>query len=867
MRLKRFLSKLLTIRPESRSDPAEAEALRLAFGTRYHHFKLLLNANNKALESMAEMEKALGGTYPFSFSFVRSKYTAVSVNVYQMIKHLNELAPDRYTQLYDRFHEIQKKIDGYLTAYRPFADKRLILPISEINRRTSDMVGSKMANLGDIKNTLGLTVPQGFAISAYAYARFFEANDLQSEIDRRFQAVDTEDMQALYTLSSEVQQLIIRAEIPPDVKDAITRAWETLEAEIGRPITAALRSSALGEDLHQSSFAGQYRSDLNVSRENLFQAYKEVVASKYSLQAITYRINKGFKDEDIAMPVGCLAMVNAKSGGVTYSRNPVDTGDDAILINAVWGLPKAVVDGSMDCDLVVVSRSPLGIIRQEIKEKANKYVCYPEEGICRLNLTESEDRLKPSVSEEQALSLARIAVQLENYYGHPQDIEWAVDESGELVILQCRPLKQIGSKKKQKEIGNEGEVVIVRGGVTAAPGTAWGNVYKVERGEDVLRFPKGAVLVARQAVPRWATLLGRASAAVTEQGGFAGHLANIAREFGIPALFGVENAVEKLQNGDLVTVDADGLTVYKGKIDFKTPSPEKKNLMEGSPVYETLKKISEYVVPLNLLDPDGLTFNPAYCKTFHDITRFVHEKAVFEMFNFGREHNFSERSGKQLYYKAPMQWWVLNLDDGFKEEVKGKHVRLENIACAPMLAFWEGFTAIPWEGPPGIDGKGLTSVLFRATTNTALTTGIRTKYSERNFFMISKNYCSLNSRLGFHFSILEALVSHREPENYISFQFKGGAADFERKLKRVMFIGEILEQYGFRVDIKEDTLISRLEGREKAFMLDRLKILGYLALHTRQLDMIMISPKYVNYYREKMKNEITVMLDNTRQNM
>lgn len=860
-----FLRKILSKGQQEARPPMDIEELRTTFKARYHHFKLLLNANNKALEMMTEMERALHGNRPFGMSFVRANCTAISANVFQIVKNLNELAPGNYEELYERFREIQEDISHELNAREQPKGDRLVIPLAEMDRHMADQVGNKMANLGEVRNQVHLPVPPGFAITSLAYHRLMEHNKLQVEIDRRIQSSVAERMDELFRLSADIQQLIIRSEVPEDLKEAILRAHAEIEREVGTGVRVSLRSSALGEDMAGTSFAGQYRSELNVSVEHILHAYKEILASKYSLQAMTYRLNRGIRDEHVSMSVGCMAMVNAAAGGVMYSCNPMNIRDTSVIINSVWGLPKSVVDGSVTPDMIAVSREePIRIVEKDIRVKDRKFVCYPDEGVCRLDLT-GEDSTLPSITDDQAVELCRLALKLEDYYGSPQDIEWAIDTDGTIVVLQCRPLQQVESPRPTAVRSAQApadDSVILQGGVTASPGIACGPVYIVRKDMDALQFPEGGVLVTSQPLPRWASMLNRASAVITEQGSVAGHLANVAREFEVPALFSIPQATEKLKHGDLITVDAEGLKIFKGRVEslLSIRSGVKKNLMAGSPVYELLETVSSHIIPLNLLDPDSTDFRPRNCKTFHDITRFCHEKSVQEVFNFGKEHHFSERSSKQLFCKVPMQFWLINLDDGFKGEAGKKFVLLENIASIPMLALWEGMTAIPWGGPPPVDTKGFMSVLMQATTNPALDPSMKSDYAARNYFMISKNFCNLSSRFGFHFSTVEALVGERPSENYISFQFKGGAADYPRRVRRAVFVGDILENYGFRVEVKEDAAFARIEGHEQEFMEKRLVILGYLIIHTRQLDMIMSSNAAVSSHKIKLLNDIESIL-------
>ncbi len=850
-------------------NQAEAEALRLEFQSRYHQFKLLLNANNRALEIMTELEKALEGTTPFGMKFLRSRTMGAYTRVYQMVGHLQALAPGKYKALTPSLEAIRKDLETQVTPTEENSDSGpFVIHFGELDKSHADQTGMKMANLGEMARHLNLTIPDGFVVTTRAFHHFLDHEDLKTEIRRRIQRTEEDGHHRFFTVSAELRGLIQDAPLPEDLETALLDAYDSLARRLGRPAQVAVRSSALNEDREDASFAGLYHSALNISRDNLVATYKQIVAAAYSPSVMVYRFNRGLTDEESEMGVGVMEMVDAVSGGVMYSANPLDIRDASVLINSAWGLPKAVVDGTAATDLFRVTKSPEpSIIERQIAYKSQKYICYENEGVCRLDDTGPQSNA-PSLTDSRILDLAAMAVAIEKQAGCAQDIEWAIDQQGRIMLLQCRPLQVRRDEWIASVDGAPDESpapALHQGGVTASPGVAAGKVHRVTRDVDALSFPDGAILVSDRALARWATLLPRAAAVVCEKGSFTCHLANVAREFGIPALFGAEGVLDSLSGEIEITVDASAGKLYKGVVpallEMDNPTPAR-TMMKGTPIHAVLEKAAARITPLTLIDPDSPDFKAANCKTLHDITRFCHEKSVHEMFRFGKTHKFPERSSRQLRADIPMQWWVLNLDDGFKESTPtDRFIDIDRIVSMPMLALWEGITARPWEGPPPVDGKGFMSVMFQATQNQALLPTVRTSMANRNYFMISKNYCSLQSRLGFHFAITEALVGQRSMENYIGFQFKGGAADFGRRLKRVMFVKELLDERGFRTEVVKDALRARMEQSDAETMIDHLKVLGYLTIHTRQLDMIMANPAMVARYRSRFEEQIKDLLE------
>ncbi|MBU1002556.1 MAG: pyruvate, water dikinase [Proteobacteria bacterium] len=831
----------------------DEQALRTEFKSRYHHFQQLLVSDRDVHECMVDIEEALHGETRFDMRFVRRITTRATTSTYQVIKHLTSLNPGKYDSLEAPFKAIQAGIQPYVDARREPGTGPLTLDLSTITREHVNLVGAKMAFLAEAGNTMGIPTPRGFVTTAVAYHRFMNHQGLKAEILRRIQAAnlntdnDQTNEEELFQLASSVQQLIIQAPLPDDLTEEILSCMDALADDGQTKMRVAMRSSALGEDTAGASSAGQYKSKLNVSRDEVLLSYKAVVASKYGRRAMTYRANRGIRDEEVAMCVGVMRMVDAVAGGVAYSSGALDPLDLDVTVFSTWGLPKAVVDGAADVDLFRFNRdAPPRMLEQIIACKKTRTVCREDEGTCILEM-DDQRCTTPSLTAEQAQRVANLALRLADHFNAPQDIEWALDGAGRIILLQSRTLlrSRAGHRlaDEQHEVGCVVQTgpALLTGGSTASSGKAYGAIFTALTQSDLLLFPVGGILVVKQALPSWAPLISRASGVISEMGSAAGHLANIAREFHVPALFGLKGALSSLQNGTLVTLDADACKIHPGRVEsLLQENPRPQSPMQGTPVHASLEGAAQHILPLHLLDPDAATdFRPRNCKSLHDIIRFCHEQSVREMFSFGQARDFPQAAAKQLYHDGPKQFWVLNLDDGFRKIINGRFVQLEDIVSTPMLAIWEGMNAVPWQGPPPINTRGFLSVMFEATVNTSLDPAMSSHYSQKNYFMISRNFASLQSRFGFHFCGVEALVGRRDSENYARFQFRGGAADRSRRILRTRLIAELLQERDFRVKLHGDALSARVEGFSQPMMEQRLRALGYLIIHTRQLDMIM----------------------------
>ncbi|MDJ0763849.1 MAG: PEP/pyruvate-binding domain-containing protein [Myxococcota bacterium] len=834
-----WLKQLLSTKDTDKSANGEALAtLQESFKRRYHSFQRLLAANQNALGLMTEIEEMIDAGHPTSMAFVRSRTTRLAAAVFQIIKHLDTIAPKKYDALYEQLKTIQTNIASRLDRRTDLADVPLVMPLDQVNVTIAEQVGGKMAALGELGTIPGITIPPGFAITAKGYRCFVEQTGIDQEINRIIQLQEAVDQEGGADLSAKIEALILAADLPAELEQAIMTHYQQLMAKMGNDAKVAMRSSAVGEDSHDMSFAGQYRSVLDVPATDLLMAYKTVVASKYSTQAMAYRLHYGIRDDDVDMCVGCMPMIDASFGGVVYTASPLDSANDAVFIYAVAGLPQQVVDGSAAADAFIVSKT--------------------EPSAVSIKPGDAPNGSKPS--QEALRLLADQAGSIESHFGGPQDIEWVIDRDNALIMLQSRPLRQTleAPSSPDPEASPDTVPPLASGGTTASRGVGAGPVFIATQREDAAKFPPGAVLITAQPLPFWATLLDRAAAVITEQGSVACHLANLAREFGVPALFNVNSATDQFTPDQTITVDADARKIYQGRIEaLLNQSPKPQPIVHNSPVHRTLKEIAKFVLPLRLIDPEEENFTPEHCETLHDITRFCHEKAVYEMFHFGVEHHFPQVASRRLFTDVATQFWIIDLDDGLSKDATDPYfVKIDEIVSIPMLAIWRGMKSLAWSGPPPVDARGFFQVVAESTMDTNLNSTAPSDYSAGSHFMIAKNYCSLQSRFGYHYATVETIVGDRPLENFISFRFGGGGANQERQIQRARLIAEILDVHGFRADQRKDMVDAQLGGYDQTRMSQALEVVGYLLVHTRQLDMVMSDGETFNRYKADMLRDL-----------
>ncbi|WP_421077179.1 phosphoenolpyruvate synthase [Methanothermococcus sp. Ax23] len=462
---------------------------------------------------------------------------------------------------------------------------KLVAWLDELSNDDVNIAGGKGASLGEMWNA-GLPVPPAFVVTAEAYRYFIRETKLDEKIREILRGIDVNNSEDLMDRSKKVRDLITNAKMPKDLELSIIESYNKLcEISGGEETFVAVRSSATAEDLPDASFAGQQDTYLNIKgADEVVNAVQRCFASLFTPRAVFYREQKGFDHFQVALAAVVQKMVNAEKAGVLFTVNPINQNYDEMVIEGAWGLGEGVVSGTVSPDTYIIDKTDLSVKDIYIARKETMFV-KDENGETREIPTPEDLKEKRVLSDEELKKLAEKGILIEKHYNRPMDIEWAL-ESGEVYMLQARPITTLGKEKKKeaKKIGEEIEAKILLKGIGASPGVVSGKVKILYDIEEIDKIKEGDILVTKMTTPDMVPAMKKASAIVTDDGGLTCHAAIISRELGTPCVVGTQKATTVLKDNMVITVDGEKGIVYEGEIKKKEEAAPAQVVYAGAPI-------------------------------------------------------------------------------------------------------------------------------------------------------------------------------------------------------------------------------------------------------------------------------------------
>jgi pyruvate, water dikinase len=465
----------------------------------------------------------------------------------------------------------------------------LVLPLSKLRMDDVATVGGKNSSLGELisqLSTAGVRVPGGFATTAEAFRDFLTHNKLTEKINAALINLNVEDIPALTKTGAMVRDWVVKAPLQPALEAEIRAAYAELTKD-NAEASWAVRSSATAEDLPDASFAGQQETFLNIKGiDNVLEAIKHVFASLYNDRAISYRVHKDFAHAEVALSAGVQRMVRSDSGaaGVLFSLDTESGFRDVVFITSSYGLGEMVVQGAVNPDEFYVAKRCLSegkpaVLRRSLGTKAEKMIFSTAQSAGKSVLVkpvEQTDRDKFSLSDAEVEELAKYAVAIEKHYGRPMDIEWGKDgNDGKLYILQARP-ETVKSQETRTDVLTryrmKAEGVKIAEGRAIGGKVGIGPARVIKDVSEINLFREGDVIVTDMTDPNWEPVMKKAAAIITNRGGRTCHAAIIARELGVPAIVGCEDATHVIKDGEDITAsccEGDTGHIYRGRVPFE----------------------------------------------------------------------------------------------------------------------------------------------------------------------------------------------------------------------------------------------------------------------------------------------------------
>jgi pyruvate,water dikinase len=776
---------------------------------RFDCFKKLLELDRKAHILLAGLEEIYYGGKVMDINAIRVISTRLSCHVALMISSLNALAPGRYKNLIDYHKKIDFYIQFALVPPKVKSQTPYVVPL-ESYYEDDFLIGGKALHLSQLGGELNLPVPRGFILSSNAWNRIVEYNDLRPLINKELARIDIESIPLLEEVASILSHKVLSSVIPPEILGEVQNFLinNRIKREFAR---YAVRSSCVGED-SSVSFAGQYLSLLNVAEADIIQACLKVMASKYSPEALLYRIKNGFDDEAVPMAVLLLEMIEPDFSGVIVTNGLQTDGNGRYAIHFVKGFGDKLMSGEVVSQMVEVVLQDSEFSLPGFAENSS------------------------GMSENSLAALGDFAYRIERHYGTPQEIEWCRDRDGGLHLLQTR---QVQLSDDDNAVVSELPAdlnCLFTAGQSASAGTASGEIFILKNVSALQDVPPGVLLVCEVTPPSFVTILPRVSGIIVRFGNSADHFSSVAREFRVPVLVQVGDSLNALEDGMEITLCSHVCSVYQGKAELEVQTNLNRGIDMQSPVGKALKMAIDFCSPLGLHDPGDESFCPEGCRSFHDIIRFVHEKSTQAMFLQNADSFFRKPKSLKLVTDIPIDIRIIDLDKELSDRQReNSRIIIEDIRSIPFLQLWKGLTN------PGVNWHGRSYFDWKSHDNIALAGGVSLKNDSdlASYCLVSREYLNFNMRFGYHFALLDCLCGKGPEENYILMRFAGGGGTEQGKDLRLDFLSQVLGRLDFTCERSGDLLDARLLRYTDDTIMSRLETLGCLLGAVRLLDMVL----------------------------
>ncbi|KHK02453.1 PEP-utilizing enzyme [Desulfovibrio sp. TomC] len=748
----------------------------------FRTFKRILACNTAALEGMARMDRALGGEYVFDTAYLESAVRDVCRLTHLSAYHLNGMAGEGYVALYDAALAVKDALEDILAGGMGPLAGRWLLPFAEIGWEMEPLVGLAGVGLAVLGRRMGLPAPDGLAVTVTGMAE-----------------------------AATGERAAVLAEVEAGVGELVSR--------LGGPRPLELTLVAAGAEGAGTVLATAYAA-----------------GPREAGQAVA-----GFAEtHGHAGPVAvCVRPHLTGSVAGTLQTLAHDPNLPPAMLAVAQGRPQAGTPAGLMDRSWLSRNAPHAPLRTRLAVK-------PLDGPLPGGSPAGPGRghsLRGSswLTPPQTALLAELGLAAERALGGPCLLSWVLAEDGGFWLTGLEPVATAypdwpEDAGETYPAPGEADRLLV-GGQMACGGVGAGPVVLLNDDTPPASVPLGSVGVARTASPALSRLVPRLGALLAEVGTPASHLATVVRENRVPAVFGLKEAAS-LPVGTMVTVDAEETAVYRGVVEPLLRQAAMQGARLGSePEYLILRRLLRHIRPLNLVDPKTANFVPEQCRTCHDIIHFAHEKAVDRLLALDATGQGGLGAPRRLREESPFELGIVDVGGGLAGT--GGPVGLDDVLSRPLRAFLEGLLlrSVWRQGPARLRLGDIMAGLGRTSQALAAAPGM----VGSNLALAAADYANITLRLGYHFSVIDAVVSDRPEHTFIYFRFAGGFADSDRRARRAGLILTVLSRLGFRASRQGDLVVGKRKLMEAGEALAVLRLLGALSAYTRQLDVELAS--------------------------